>query len=66
MMAYLKKSNQNEWLLTIGLLTRLAKKRYDLFQLYKKNKMTQIEVEEAIDIHVIGELNEIPSCLKEK
>ena len=59
MMSDLKKSNQSEWL-----LTRLAKKRYDLFQLYKKKKMTQIEMEEAIDIHVIGELKEIPSCLK--
>lgn len=61
-----KLTKQSEWLLAVGFLTRFAKKRFDLFQEYKKRSITANGVMEALEMHLAGQLENIPLCLKKK
>ena len=55
-----KSNKQNEWLLAVEFLTRLAKKRFDLVHQYKAKSMSGHELIEAIEFHLAGQIDKIP------
>ena len=59
-----KVKSNSQWLQMVGVLTRLAKRKINLFRDFKSGNITAEQMKGLIEVHVAGEISEIPSCLK--
>ena len=60
------KKVETRWLQMVGVLTRIAKKKFQVFKSYKAGNITHESMGESIEFQVVGEMNEIPLCFKDK
>ena len=62
----LKVLSSAQWLQIVGVLTRLAKKKMNLFKDFQKSLISVKEMKDRVETHVAGEADEIPPFFKIK